>query len=209
MENVIEFRTSHIDLWRKYIQNEIDIDDVASSLKSNYGSNIRMNLGTLFHSYLEDKNKNIELFNPTCIEYARQLFQGGIFETKYKKNFLTKYGNVLISGTADNIYGNRINEFKTTWGKFSVERYLNSMQWQMYLQIFSAVSMTYHVFEFPYLKTGWNEFCDIDELLEYKELHQFTVYESMVNHDLVSACIEGITQFCLERNIKPILTNSI
>ena len=209
MDNIIEFRASHIDLWRKYMQNEISIYDMDNSLKYNSASNIKMHLGTMFHSYIEDKSKQVEVFSPSCVKYARNMFFEGIFEIKYRKLFKTKYGNVSISGTADNIYGNIINEFKTTWGSFNVERYLNSLQWQLYLQIFSVPVMKYHVFEFPSTKRSWNSLEDIDEQLEYKELHQFNVYDSMINHDLVNNCISGLTEYCLKNNIRPILTNTI
>lgn len=208
MKPVLTFRAGHIDLYRRYLNDEISTDNLLHSLQYNTEATLKMKLGTLFHSLLENKNKEIEYFNTECINYARQMFYEGIFEIKNTKVFNTKFGDVLISGTVDNLLGNQINEFKTTWGQFNVEKYLDSLQWQLYLQIFCVPVMAYHVFEFPYIKSSWNALTDVDTELYYNELHQFKVYESMINHNLVSECINGLTEFCINKQISPKLTNS-
>jgi hypothetical protein len=208
MKPILTFRASHIDLYRKYLNNEINVDSLMYSLQYNTESTLKMQLGTMFHSLLENKNKEIKYFNIDCINYARQMFYEGVFEIKNSKIFNTKFGDVLISGTVDNLLGNQINEFKTTWGQFNVEKYLNSLQWQLYLQIFSVPVMAYHVFEFPNVKTSWNNVDDIESELYYNELHQFKVYESMINFTLVNECINGLTEFCINKQISPKLTNS-
>ena len=208
MSSILNFRASHIDLYRKYLNNEISIYNLKHSLIHNTNSSINMKLGTIFHSLLENKNKEIKYFNKESIDYARQMFYEGIFEIKSTKTFQTKYGDVSISGTVDNLLGNQINEFKTTWGQFNVDRYLNSLQWQLYLQIFSVPVMAYHVFEFSYIKSNWNRIEDIQDELIYNELHQFKVYESMINHELVHECINGITDLCIQNNIVPLMVNT-
>ena len=208
MNSIITYRVSHIDLYRQYLDNEIDTDILKNRLQYNSQPSLKMKLGTLFHSLIENKNKEIEYFNHESINYARQLFYEGIFEIKNSKIFQSKFGPVLICGTVDNLLGNQINEFKTTWGQFNVEKYLNSLQWQFYLQIFSVPVMAYHVFEFSHVKSGWSCLEEIDTELTYNELHQFKVYESMINHNLIRECINGLTEFCIKNEIMPKMTNS-
>ena len=58
---------------------------------------------------------------------------------------------VLVVGKTDGFRGRQIAEIKTT-GSFQIDKYLGSLQWRLYLDIFGASSVTYIVFVLRYRK---------------------------------------------------------
>ena len=64
-----------------------------------------------------------------------------VFEAKGSK----RYGVHDVVARADQMVGARIVETKSTLSTFDFDKYATSCQWRFYLDIFDAVSVTYHV----------------------------------------------------------------
>ena len=202
---MIKFSVTQIDSYLRYMRDEITEDMLISNLLRTGSGNLKMSLGTLFHSLLEDHSKTSEIFDMDQINQYRYLTKFGVNEERAKIKFNTSRGFVTISGIADNIAGNVVNEFKTTWSAFNIDNYITSVQWQMYALMFGARAVRYSVFEF-YLSTTISDMSDIKEPLRFRDFHQFTMHTDEIDLPYLKTAISGLTDFIyakgLDANLK-------
>jgi hypothetical protein len=65
----------------------------------------------------------------------------GVFEVKTTQPF----GDVTLVAQADQLVGAHLYEFKTTGSPFSIDKYLDSIQWRVYALVFDPLAITYRV----------------------------------------------------------------
>lgn len=79
----------------------------------------------------------------TALEY-RQEFDGAFHEVREYKD----YGNAIVTGCADMIYGNMIRDIKTKFSPVEDKDYINSCQWRYYLELFDTDTFAFDLFVF-------------------------------------------------------------
>ena len=182
---MIKLSATQCDSWIKYVNDVISEEQLIETLLRKGKPNLKMELGTMFHSLIEHQDAEIpQIFNLAQINHARSLFQNGMHEAKIRVPFESSIGTIALTGVADYLTGNKVMEAKTTWGAFSIDRYLESIQWQLYLMLFGAREIEYVVFEFPALSTKFNSLEDVNVELQYKEVHQFTLQKRMIDAEI-------------------------
>lgn len=214
---MIKLSATQIDAYVKFTKDEISQDMLHESLLRTGKSNVKMELGSIFHSLIEDKdakipqnfflvnydNKEMEsstryvpLFDAKQIADIRKMFTHGIHESKQRMILRNgAFGEVMLTGVADYLYGNTAYEFKTAWGAFSIDRYIDSLQWRIYCMMFGVNKIEYYVFKFPSLSKSINEIQDIDKTLVFDEMHNFTMYANESNSEYVIQTIRSLIEY--------------
>jgi hypothetical protein len=200
---MIKISATQCDAWLKYCNDIIDENQLKQTLLKTGNPSIKMELGTMFHSLIENQDADVPMiFNAEQINHARTLFQGGMHEAKTRKRHQSKHGEIAITGVADYLVGRRVMEAKTTWGAFSIDKYLDSIQWQMYCWLFEADEIEYVVFEFPAPSTKWKTISDIDSELQYKSFHSFTLRASQMDEQHIKTTIDELHRFIIVSGIE-------
>jgi hypothetical protein len=200
----MEFRASHVEAFRKYLKEDINKDMLIDSLQGTSSPSVKMQIGTHFHELIQTKGATSIYFDDAQLQSAQHKYAYGVYEVKAKKELITKNGVVSISGIADNIIGNIIYEFKTCYGTFSIDKYLDSMQWRLYTWLFDVPAVKYAVYEFPSIATSVSTMSEVNKPLKYKHEHTFTCYANEFDIKDVYALISDLTDFCKHHNLKPI-----
>lgn len=198
---MIKLSATQLDSWLKYLDDKISEEMLLATLLRTNESNLKMELGTEFHALLEDHSRVSTIFDMNQIAEMRSKFKGGVNEIKQRVLYPVGNSSVVLTGMADNITGNIVNEYKTTWSTFSIDKYIESIQWQIYCRMFGAHAVNYAVFEF-YLSSTIKSFDDIKEPLKYKELHEFKLYADMVNDRHIDTTIRTLTDYIYSKNIQ-------
>lgn len=201
---MIEFRASHIESFRKYLNDDISKQMMLDSLQGKTTASVKMQIGTMYHELIQSKGKTSDLFNMNQVQEAQNKFARGVYEIKAKKDIITEHGVVSISGIADNIVGNVVNEFKTCYGTFSIDRYLESMQWKIYTWLFDVPVVKYTVYEFPAISTSITSIDDVKKPLEYRHEHTFSCYANEFDIREIYTMASALSNFCKVFNIQPI-----
>lgn len=199
---MIKISATQIDSYYKYMNGHLTDEQIMDTLLRRGTSNLKMELGSMFHQLIELQGAECPaIFNQEQIEYARSLFNDGMHEVKTRQIFPSCIGNVAITGVADYLVGRKVIEAKTTWGSFSIDRYLESLQWRIYSRLFDANEIEYIVFEFPSLSTKFKTIQDINTELQYKAVHQFTFPKSKDN-DAIDTIIDNLCRFIKANGIE-------
>lgn len=198
---MIKLSATQIDAYLKYLNDAISEEMLIGTLLRTGESNLKMELGIEFHSLLENHSKHSNIFDMQQINQVRSKFNKGVNEIKTRIVYPAKQSNVVITGMADNITGTIVNEYKTTWGTFNIDKYIESIQWQLYCRMFGAHAVNYAVFEF-YLSSTIKTFDDIHEPLKFKELHEFKLYSDMVDDKHIDNAINGLTDYVYFKNLQ-------
>ena len=79
----------------------------------------------------------------TALSY-REEFDGAFHEVREYKD----YGDAIVTGCADMIYGNMIRDIKTKYSPVDDKDYINSCQWRFYLDLFETDTFAFDLFVF-------------------------------------------------------------
>lgn len=74
----------------------------------------------------------------------RDEYEGAFHEIREYKD----YGDCIVTGCADMIYGSMIRDIKTKFSPIDDKDYINSCQWRFYLDLFDADTFAFDLFEF-------------------------------------------------------------
>jgi len=119
----------------------------------------RMALGTAFHAMLE---KQPELIADHDMSNAVYLSDGFVFDAVSFDTITnniqklkivpeiyneTKVGEHILTGHCDGMEGLTVHEFKTTEKPIDIMKYVQSIQWKCYLELFGGCKVSYHIFK--------------------------------------------------------------
>lgn len=152
---------SQLDIVQKYKKGEIDKDEVVSIFTTPYTS-AKMNIGTSFHSILEqDKSyiawSNTELNPPIQCGYkflkpdilkfseALNLWDYDVHEYKERKLFTVNDEQWLLTVKCDILTVDTVIDIKTTYSAYDYEKYYDSAQWKAYCLAFNVPHFKYQV----------------------------------------------------------------
>ncbi len=89
------------------------------------------------------------------------------FELEFPKIYNVKGQDVLVVMRADQPQGVCIHDFKAIFSAFDYEKYSNSYQWRIYLDITGAESFQYDIFKFTETKLEFQDKIDIKPFHDY------------------------------------------
>lgn len=132
-------------------EDEMELAELIARLKHLMPSSEAMQAGSAFHSALEVAGEG---------DYDSLAFDGFGFsfetdvevdlpqirEMKATRVYIVDDVEVTLVGKVDAINGRRIVDHKFT-AKFDPDRYLESYQWRIYLEVFNADAFRWNVFE--------------------------------------------------------------
>lgn len=200
---MIKVSTTQIDSYYKYLNGYLTEDQIMDTLLRRGTSNLKMELGSMFHSLIELQDAECPaIFNQEQINHARSFFNDGLHEVKTRQIYSSCIGNIAITGVADYLVGRKVMEAKTTWGTFSIDKYLQSLQWQIYCRLFDADEVEYVVFEFPSLSTKFKSMQDINIELQFKDVHRFGMRKAEVDKQMIDDIINNLCKFIKANGIE-------
>ena len=200
---MIKISTTQIDAYWKYLNGYLTDEQIMDTLLRRGTSNLKMELGSMFHSLIELQDAECPaIFNQEQINHARSFFKDGMHEVKTRQVFASCIGNVAITGVADYLVGRKVMEAKTTWGSFSIDKYIDSLQWRIYCRLFDASETEYVIFEFPSLSTKFKTMQDINTELQYKAVHRFSLPRHKDDEKGIDAIINNLCKFIKAKGIE-------
>ena len=131
--------------------DELELAELIARLKHLMPSSEAMEAGTALHKALENaepgdhKGFTVDGFT-FSFDTDAEIDLPPIREMKATREYVV--GNVLVTvvGKVDAIHGRRIVDHKFT-AKWDADRYLDTYQWRLYLEIFGADEFQWNVFE--------------------------------------------------------------
>jgi hypothetical protein len=212
---MIKVSASNLDSYLKYIHGAINEDMLIVSLLSYSEPSLKMQIGTEFHSSIEDIHKPCKIFNPSQLQAVREQYSSalnnnaGVHEMKVRGIIDIPSGQLVLTGMADLLNGLKVVEFKTTFGSFDIDRYFESIQWQVYLHLFGTDVVEYVVFQFPSIPTALKTLQDIENTgkpLEFTDKHVFSMHKSMLDTQYLRSVCAGLYDFIKLRGIESQMT---
>lgn len=152
----------------------------------NYGSD-RKDYSDKFQEFKVkiDTTKHIDLLYNHC-----QSIRPYTPEIPLSKTFKTQYGELLVSGKMDVLQGNVIRDTKVTFRTPEMQKYMESIQWKLYLSIFELDRFIYDIFEvIGYDETMGRDIsnCEI-KLHEPFECLRYEKMETDIENTIASFC---------------------
>jgi len=147
---------SDIDALRRYLKPpipdmEIDLADLLAQLRKQEPPTEAMLAGTALHTALENAqdgdHARLEADGYTFdLDIDGELDLPAIREIKGTRDYEIDGCRVTLVGKVDAIHGRRVDDHKFT-SRYDAERFMGSMQWRVYLEVFDADEFRWNVFE--------------------------------------------------------------
>ena len=143
---------SDIDALRRfYDEEDADLADLVRQLRHLMPSTEAMEAGTALHAALEHAepgdHKGFErdgfIFS---FDTDAEIDLPVIREMKATRDYVVDDVIVTLVGKVDCLHGKRIDDHKFT-ARFDADRYMDSYQWRVYLEVFGADLFRWNIFE--------------------------------------------------------------
>ena len=165
---------TELDHWRLYHEQDwMSYSDFIDGLSGKKVENDKMMAGSAFHKQLEETEQGEEIpnrFTQNEIEFElkfhKKFYMPKIRELKIEKHFTVDGMSVTLVGKTDSLEGKQVWDHKLT-ESFDVEKYLDSLQWRAYLDMFDCDRFTYNCFEGAKKRSG---------RVEVDDVHVFSFY---------------------------------
>lgn len=152
--DLLRVSATDIDAFRRWRDDEEDasnLADLIAQLRRLMPSTEAMEAGTALHKALETAepgdHKGFEADGFTfSFETDAEIDLPPIREMKATREYRVADCIVTLVGKVDALHGRRIDDHKFT-AKFDADRYLESYQWRIYLEVFGADEFRWNVFE--------------------------------------------------------------
>lgn len=176
---MIRISASLLDSYRLFKDFEfISVEEMDKRLKREpVPQTDEMKIGAAFHEVAQGGGERIDNiffydsfgFRSKAVEELRERLRPGIHEVKkYDTVIDSPYGQILITARVDSIHGTVIDEIKTKVGKaLNPEQYMDAWQWKVYLRVFGASKLIYHLCQLTYDKLQEAYNVEIDTLPLY------------------------------------------
>lgn len=148
----LRLSATDIDQLRYYRDaDEMELAELIARLKHLMPSSEAMEAGTALHKALENAQpgefKGLEADGYTfAFDTEAEIDLPEIREMKGTRDYIVDDVVVTLVGKVDAIHGKRIDDHKFT-AKFDPDRYLDSYQWRIYLEVFGADTFRWNIFE--------------------------------------------------------------
>lgn len=135
---------------------------------------------------------NGTVFDSSDVERALQYVDlSALNEVRsYKKFRISTGDDIAVVGRVDQLRGLSVVEYKTKWGEFDIQSYLDSLQWRVYTQIFDVKCVTYKIFCMKE-RDSLSEFAN-HPALDLIDIH---VFELFAYDGIYDDCLAAIEEF--------------
>ena len=138
-----------LEAYRLYLNGIVSQEDLIKQITGVFEPSKYMEYGKKFHEILEKPNtdhkiNDLEFDKNDMIKCREFILPAALNEVKSTK----MYGDTELVGKVDQIFGNLILEHKTTFSYINLQKYMDSLQWKCYLDIFGADRVIYNIFHF-------------------------------------------------------------
>lgn len=143
--------TTEIDLLRRfYDEDEADLADLVRQLRRLMPSTEAMEAGSALHKALEtaepgDHKGFVQDGFTFSFETDVEIQLPAIREMKATATIEVEDTTVTLVGKVDAIHGRKVFDHKFT-ARFDADRYLDSYQWRIYLELFGADAFQWNIF---------------------------------------------------------------
>lgn len=151
---MIKISATQLEAYRRFLSDKITLEQLRTQLLRLEPPSPLMAIGTAFHELLQADEITAEQCEPyfeySDIKEARGKidYRCKAFEFKLRKPMRTNDGEpVMVTGVADQLLPLGVVEYKTRFSPFTLESYVDSMQWRMYCELFDVDNVTYKVWE--------------------------------------------------------------
>lgn len=168
----IRVSASDIDSFRYFLADEdAELPDLLGRLRRTEPPTEAMMAGTAFHTALQlSQSGSLEEIVSDGFRFRLDLDDEldlpAMREIKTTRDYEVGGHVVTLVGKVDAVLGRRIYDHKLT-ARYDAERFLGSMQWRIYLDLFGADEFRWNVFEAR--EVGEREYA-------IKELHKLTMH---------------------------------
>lgn len=204
--------TTTLESYRLFMQPEQDWmleAELLATIRGEFRGNPKVWLGSAFGAVLEHPERyRVEggyVVQPRGCPYAIDLgddvmqpaldliVPGSVFEAKGLK----RYGRHDVVAKADQMAGLRIIETKSTLSSFDFDKYADSCQWRFMLDIFEAVSVTYHV--------ACLSESEANGVISLRGIETFTLYPYPALRDDLEALVREFEGYVTARGLVQVL----
>lgn len=200
---MLKISATQLESYRRLLDGALSPEQFERQLLRLDPPNEMMEKGSAFHEMLqtEDPTPFEGMFSSDCIAKARSKmdYRSKVFEYKVRRQYRTKYGDISVTGVADQLLGLDVVEIKTKYSPISYDAYADSMQWRVYCELFGAKFVTYKVFEFTDVEAD-----------NFKNYQQFTFARPAFNDAKVFDMIHYLHEYIMIRGLdkEPVLQMS-
>lgn len=207
---MLRLSVTQVGSYVQYLNGRISLRQLVEGLTQITQPNIKMKVGSIFHCLLQDMDhpeKDIVTFNEQDIIDAKQKIdkRSNIYEYKIRKKIKTNRGEVLLTGVADQIVGNVVHEYKTTFSPFSYDRYADSVQWMGYCYLFDVDKVIYQVWQL----TEPDETEDLEKRkeIQVKSYNEFSLFGSISFEHQFKSYLNGLVDLISMLDLEKAIEN--
>lgn len=191
---MLKISATQLESYRRLIDGALSPEQFERQLLRLDPPNLMMEKGSAFHEMLqtEDPTPFEGMFSSACIAKARSKmdYRSKVFEYKVRRQYRTKFGDISVTGVADQLLGLDVVEIKTKYSPITYDAYADSMQWRVYCELFGAKFVTYKVFEFADVEAD-----------DFKNYQQFTFARPAFNDAKVFDMIHYLHEYIMVRGL--------
>ena len=197
---MIKISATQLESYRRFIDGLITVEQFERSLLRLDPANDMMQRGIEFHEMMQtDYPMEFEgKFSTDCILNARNCmdYRSRVFEYKVRRVFRTPFGDISVTGVADQLIGLDVVEIKTKYSPISFDAYYDSLQWRVYCELFNAPYVHYKIFEF-----------DSPEAMDFKNKAEYSFPRPTYNYEYVRNMIHYLHEYIMIRGLdkEPVL----
>lgn len=201
MNDVVRVSPSVLDGFKYYINHEESLDEYIESLKKTGSFPFKTKVGTALHSVLEHSTivgDELSLLldgyeTNISIDVSCVVEKPTATEIKAVKRIEVDGHKVDLVGKADAVYGNTGKDYKFTFSSLPTDRFLDSIQWQVYMILFNLELFRYIVFK-----------CKGDEKkISVYEVEHFDIYRNKYIENNVRDTVSQFIDFIINNDIYP------
>lgn len=204
MASPLRISTTTLEAFRLFMQPDQEWmaeADLLATIRGEFVSTRPIEIGLAFERVLQDPRRyqvvggyrcdGFSFDEATMREPLALVDPRGVFQVKATKPYAG--GEAVVVMKADQIIGAHVQEWKTTTEYFAIDKYLESYQWRVELDILEAPQATYHVFEL---------YDHENSVIELQQIHSFNVFAYPALHAdcerLVGEFVEYVTRAGLD-----------
>jgi hypothetical protein len=192
---MLRLSVTQIGSYMTYLAGRISLNQLVDGLTQIVEPTIKMKAGSVFHCklqglpYEDDIRLQID-DDDMALAISKVDTRSQLYEYKIRKTMQTTRGKVIVTGVADQIVGNVVHEFKTTYSPFNYDRYADSIQWMGYCHLFNVEQVVYQVWQL----TEPDEDCPIEKIkpLKVKGYHEFSMYANRCTEQKFLDALNGL-----------------
>lgn len=191
---MLKISATQLESYRRLLDGTLSPEQFERQLLRLDPPNEMMSKGIAFHEMMQTEDPSVfeGMFSSDCIAKARSKmdYRSKVFEYKVRRVYRTKYGDISVTGVADQLLGLDVVEIKTKYSPISYDAYADSMQWRVYCELFGARFVHYKVYEFADVEAD-----------DFKNYQQFTFARPSFNEAKVFDMIHYLHEYITIRGL--------